>query len=533
MRSWSLVLWSLLWVGLSVGEEVEINQNLEDSTKCQGMYSRSAWGGSLEPFILAKFLAYEGKEEREDPIIAAAVFNYKDVDKIGITLENGETQYKCDKAAIKANNCKDYGTYIVPSNSSDIETQAIHIGKEKRAPLKYNIQKTGYYCIMTEAMDESVPYQAVVEFRNAYGELPGAQIPKLPFYGGLTIVYAVIALLWGFLYVQNRSDILPVQNYITATLIFLVVEMLITWGFYDYENRHGSNAGAKAFMVVVSILNAARNSLSFFLLLIVCMGYGVVKPNLGRTMTWVRWLAAAHFVFGVLYAIGSLTVKPEDAGPLILLVVLPLAATGTAFYVWTLNSLGATLKDLIQRKQRVKAMMYRKLWWCILTSVMIIFGFFALNIVFFSGQRNPNFTPLHWQSRWFVLDGWLSIVYLGDVAFIAYLWRPTANNRRFAMSDEISQEDDGFEIASVRDSLDDLDDPENDHANGDLDVKPPQPIDRTESPLPAPRPQRPPGSMRTPTASLDEGETMFAVGEEAEGSSDDDEERQALTSKKD
>mgnify|MGYP002718604961 FL=1 len=35
-------------------------------------------------------------------------------------------------------------------------------------------------------------YKAVVTFRNSYGELPAAQIAKLPFYGALTIVYAVI-----------------------------------------------------------------------------------------------------------------------------------------------------------------------------------------------------------------------------------------------------------------------------------------------------------------------------------------------------
>lgn len=39
-----------------------------------------------------------------------------------------------------------------------------------------------------------VEYKAAVEFRNAYGELPAAQIAKLPFYGGLTIVYAVIGM---------------------------------------------------------------------------------------------------------------------------------------------------------------------------------------------------------------------------------------------------------------------------------------------------------------------------------------------------
>lgn len=82
----------------------------------------------------------------------------------------------------------------------------------------------------------------------------------------------------------------------------------------DYQNNGGSSVGSKAFLIVVGILNAARNSFSFFLLLIVCMGYGVVKPTLGRTMIYVRWLAAAHFVFGLVYSITSLVVSPESAG---------------------------------------------------------------------------------------------------------------------------------------------------------------------------------------------------------------------------
>jgi len=253
---------------------------------------------------------------------------------------------------------------------------------------------------------------------------------------------------------HSLTLIVPVQNYITAIIIFLIVEQLMTWGFYgsstytwrplrnanaiaDYQNRHGSNIGAKVLLVIVSILNAGRNSFSFFLLLIVCMGYGVVKPSLGKTMTYVRFLAIAHFAFGVMYAVASLSVTPDSAGPLVLLVILPLAATLTAFYVWTLNSLNLTMKDLMQRKQSVKALMYRKLWWCILGSIMVIFGFFFINSFTFAGRSDPDFVPDHWQTRWFILDGWLNLVYLFDIAYVAYLWRPTANNRRFAMSDEV------------------------------------------------------------------------------------------------
>lgn len=48
---------------------------------------------------------------------------------------------------------------------------------------------------MVSMSDSDTTYKAAVVFRNAYGELPAAQIPKLPFYGGLTIVYAVIGVL--------------------------------------------------------------------------------------------------------------------------------------------------------------------------------------------------------------------------------------------------------------------------------------------------------------------------------------------------
>lgn len=71
-----------------------------------------------------------------------------------------------------------------------IFTQAIHLN-DPPAPPKYLIKKTGYYCVTTSAFTGN-DYSAIVEFRNAYGELPAAQIAKLPFYGGLTIAYAVI-----------------------------------------------------------------------------------------------------------------------------------------------------------------------------------------------------------------------------------------------------------------------------------------------------------------------------------------------------
>jgi hypothetical protein len=88
-------------------------------------------------------------------------------------------------------------------SKNEIFTQAVHL-KDPGLPINYGIKKTGYYCVGTTGFTpDGVEYTATVEFRNAYGELPAAQIAKLPFYGGITIVYAVIAA-----YVE--TSVLPV-----------------------------------------------------------------------------------------------------------------------------------------------------------------------------------------------------------------------------------------------------------------------------------------------------------------------------------
>ncbi|KAI5812814.1 lung seven transmembrane receptor-domain-containing protein [Pyronema omphalodes] len=439
-----------VFTAIANASEFLLDTSEENSQQCQGMYSRKAWGGNRDAEIVVRFSPTESHED----IVSLTIFEFMDVENLGRYLpgNQGDKEYICTPNNVKENLCqkKDLGKFItLKENATSIYTDAIHLADKK--PILYPIKKTGYYCVWAVRYSPSnLEFSAVARFQNSYGELPGAQIPKLAFYGGLTIVYAVIGALWAFLYVQHRRDILPVQNYITAIVLFLILEMAITWTYYDYQNNHGQTTMSKVLMTIVSVLNAGRNSFSFFLLLIVCMGYGVVKPSLGGLMKWVRVLALLHFVFGVVYSVASLTITPESAGPFVLLVILPLSATLTAFYIWTLNSLKLTMKELEERKQHQKGLMYRRLWWALLISIFVIFGFFFLNSLTFAGTGSPDFVPTHWKTRWFVLDGWLNLVYLANLCTIAYLWRPTANNRRFAMSDELAQDDEGgFEIASI------------------------------------------------------------------------------------
>jgi len=110
-----------------------------------------------------------------------------------------QKEYICDTETINNGYCNSNhtGEFLMAPNATDLSknalyTKAIHL-KDPGPTINYPILKTGYYCVGTTAFSPSnVEYTAMVEFRNAYGELPAAQIAKLPFYGGITIVYAVI-----------------------------------------------------------------------------------------------------------------------------------------------------------------------------------------------------------------------------------------------------------------------------------------------------------------------------------------------------
>jgi Lung seven transmembrane receptor len=162
-----------------------------------------------------------------------------------------------------------------------------------------------------------------------------------------------------------------------------------------------------------------------------------------------RILAIAHFIFAIIFAIGSMLVTPESASPWILLIIVPLTATTTTFYVWIISSLNGTIRDLAERKQTVKMTMYKRVWGLLLWSVLVLFSFFFLNVAAFAQSNADDFAPENWKSRWseldlgfyadsrFFLDGWLNVLYLVVFATIVYIIRPTANNKRFAMSDEV------------------------------------------------------------------------------------------------
>ncbi|OJT15937.1 hypothetical protein TRAPUB_13361 [Trametes pubescens] len=236
-----------------------------------------------------------------------------------------------------------------------------------QSAIQYNVRKTGYYCVAivpitvlpaTSARQDvsnnpHPSYSGSVFFRNTFdGRLPASDYPKVNFYFSMFLVYSALAIVWGWLCYQNVQDLLPIQYYVSGLLGFLIIEMLANWAYYRYLNAHGEGTPSTVFLIVVAILDAGRNALSFFLLLVVSLGLSVVKESLGRTMLKCQLLAGAHFVFGVLYAVGIVELELESASAFILLLfVIPLAFTLSGFLLWIIYSLNAMFDEIAQDEE--------------------------------------------------------------------------------------------------------------------------------------------------------------------------------------
>ncbi|KAL9716500.1 hypothetical protein Ac2012v2_000948 [Leucoagaricus gongylophorus] len=326
--------------------------------------------------------------------------------------------------------------------------------------IHYHVTKTGYYCIailpissrstMSRAPTD-VPfhpqYLGNIYFKNIFdGQLEAIDYPKVNFYFAMSAIYAFVGLVWGYLCWKNSQDLLPLQNYLSGLMGLLVIEILANWTYYRYLNAHGKATSSTIFLIVVSILDAGKASMSFFMLLVVAMGLSVVKESLGRTMLKCQILAGTHFLFGILYSIGIVELSLESTSAVVLLVfVVPLAFTLSGFLLWIMYSLNATIKYLRERKQRYKLRMFQRLHYILTFVVFTIFIFFVVSSLAFSGRLAEDFEAKQWRVRWWLLDGWLALLYLVAFGGIAYLWRPSANNRRLAMSDEIAQDENDAE----------------------------------------------------------------------------------------
>lgn len=407
---------------------------------CSGMYSKEDWGGKTDPYI-----SFNLKNLKDTEGVSVAIFDFRDYEHFGI-----DEHYICNDRAIAAGACTEEQRhqYLFQKTIKDKETGenktlstkilTFYQSSEGLQETKYPIKSTGYYCVIASSEEsQKAKFSAVVNFRNAFGQLPAAEINNLPLYGLLAIFYVVAMALYGFAFWKHKNEVLPLQKYILAYFAFLTVEQIFIWAYYDIKNEKGNTAGTKVYMTFVSVLSAAKSSISFFLLLVLALGYGVVYPKLNKKlMRRCQMFAGVNFALNVAYLIQDYLTNPESVQLWPLITLVPLSITILGFYFWILKSMSQTLRYLQEQRQIVKLKMYKRLLSTIYFSLFVLFAGIVVTSFVFVGMNTIEMVEQHWRTR-FLVDFWPSLVYYFVFITIAFIWRPTDTSYMLACSQQL------------------------------------------------------------------------------------------------
>lgn len=286
-------------------------------------------------------------------LVEAIVLEVRDREKIGGSYLNSEA-ICCTPQLSKHGSCK-VGEVIIQQNPDNPDgpkrMQTFFEGKNEETNMELQtieINSTGMYYLYfmfcdPELVGTSISGRTV--WRNPDGYLPGKMAPLMTFFGLMSLAYLVLGLFWFLRFVQYWKDIIQLHYHISAVIGLGMCEMAL-W-YFEYANFNSTGTRPMGITIWAVSFGAVKKTVSRLLLLVVSMGYGVVRPTLGGITSKVLLLGVIYFVASeALELVEHLGNINDFSGKTRLFLVLPVALLDACFILWIFSSLSKTLEKL-------------------------------------------------------------------------------------------------------------------------------------------------------------------------------------------
>lgn len=286
-------------------------------------------------------------------LVEAIIVEVKDRDKIGGSFLNSDA-ICCTPALANDGSCK-LGEVIIrqdPTNPGWPKRLQVSFegqSEEAKMPLQIvDINQTGMYYLYFMYCDPELKGTLIsgkTVWRNPEGYLPGKMAPLMTFYGFMSLAYLLLGLLWFIRFLQYWKDIIQLHYHITAVIGLGMCEMAF-W-YFEYANFNSTGTRPMGVTLWAVTFSAVKKTVSRLLLLVVSMGYGVVRPTLGGITSKVLLLGVVYFVASeALELFEHLGNINDFSGKTRLFLVLPVALLDASFILWIFSSLSKTLEKL-------------------------------------------------------------------------------------------------------------------------------------------------------------------------------------------
>ncbi|XP_055083285.1 transmembrane protein 87A [Periophthalmus magnuspinnatus] len=287
--------------------------------------------------------------------------------------------------------------------------------------------------ILTNKPDSHWNLTIDLVMRGEHGYISITEWPLMIFYMVMCIVYILYAVLWFVWAACYWKDLLRIQFWIAGVIFLGMVEKAVFCA--EYENTNAVGSATSGLLIFAELISALKRTLARLLVIIVSLGYGIVKPRLGTVMHRVVGLGMLYFAFASIEGVLRITGGRDNGPALITEVVLAILDSCA---IWFISfHLAQTMKTLKLRRNPVKLSLYRHF-----TNTLI---FAVLASIIFMAWIAKKFRLADCQSDWIELwveDAFWRFLFSVILLVIMFLWRPSANNQRYAFTPLIDDSDD-------------------------------------------------------------------------------------------
>ncbi|XP_070613786.1 transmembrane protein 87A isoform X2 [Erythrolamprus reginae] len=288
--------------------------------------------------------------------------------------------------------------------------------------------------VMASSDQLKAPLTMTVDVIGPYEYLSLADYPLMTFFMVMCIVYVLFGVLWFAWSACYWRDLLRIQFWIGTVILLGMLEKAVFYA--EFQNIRYTGKSVREALILAELLSALKRSLARILVIIVSLGYGIVKPRLGLTLHKVIAAGALYLLFSGMEGVLRVTGAQSDLASL---AFIPLAFLDTALCWWIFISLTQTMKLLKLRRNVVKLSLYRHFTNTLILAIAASIVFIIWTTLKFRLMDCKS----DWQELW-VDDAIWRLLFSMILFVIMILWRPSANNQRFAFS-PLSEEDEDDE----------------------------------------------------------------------------------------
>ena len=344
-------------------------------------------------------------------------------------------------------------TTIKPTNASS-ENNKSGARKRRESPHKDDFTTTsdpaafvpfiGEYVIVFQLSNhdklaEAFSIKVVTAMESPVGYLSADEYPLMTFYLVMCVVYILYSLAWIIMSLCNCRDLLRVQYWIGGVIVLGLIEKAVHFAEYYQVNETGlSNSQMEKFAGFVACF---KRTLSRMLVIIVSLGFGIVKPRLGPKLYQVLGVGCIYFIVALLIKMFEIDVYySSNSREGWLLMFVPLLIIDLFILYWVLRSLMQTLKTLRLRRNTDKLSLYRHF-----TNVIVLCALVSLAMSIYILYYHELGCSENFASDWFETACW-PLVFSIILLVIMVLWRPSKNNKRYAYSPLVDGNDSEDEV---------------------------------------------------------------------------------------